>query len=43
MALQCASHAYVLQTGQVVLSGRAQDLLAAPEVQRAYLGMSETP
>ena len=38
MALQCATDAYVLQTGRVVLSGRAADLLAAPEVQRAYLG-----
>src|SRR5437870_4065645 len=38
MALQCAAHAYVLQTGCVVLSGRAADLLAAPEVQRPYLG-----
>ena len=38
MALQCAAHAFVLQTGRVVLSGRAADLLAAPEVQRAYLG-----
>ena len=41
MALQCAARAYVLQTGQVVLSGRAADLLASPEVQRAYLGTSE--
>jgi branched-chain amino acid transport system ATP-binding protein len=38
MALQCASYAYVMQTGRVVLSGRAAELLAAPEVQRAYLG-----
>src|SRR5262249_11194424 len=38
MALQCAAYAYVLQTGRVVLSGAAADLLAAPEVQRAYLG-----
>jgi len=38
MALQCATHAYVLQTGRVVLSGPAAELLAAPEVQRAYLG-----
>jgi branched-chain amino acid transport system ATP-binding protein len=38
MALQCASDAYVMQTGRVVLSGRAAELLAAPEVQRAYLG-----
>ena len=41
MALQCAAHAYVLQTGQVVLSGPAADLLASPEVQRAYLGVTE--
>jgi branched-chain amino acid transport system ATP-binding protein len=41
MALQCAVRAYVLQTGQVVLSGPAADLLAAPDVQRAYLGASE--
>jgi len=40
MALQCAAYAYVLQTGRVVLSGRAADLLVAPEVQRAYLGAS---
>src|SRR5881409_3356266 len=38
MALQSAAHAYVLQTGRVVLSGPAAELLAAPEVQRAYLG-----
>jgi branched-chain amino acid transport system ATP-binding protein len=41
MALQCAAHAHVLQTGQVVLSGPAADLLASPEVQRAYLGVTE--
>jgi len=41
MALQCAAHAYVLQTGQIVLSGRAADLLASPDVQRAYLGVTE--
>ena len=41
MALQCAAHAYVLQTGQVVLAGRGADLLATPEVQRAYLGTGE--
>ena len=42
MALQCAAYAYVLQTGQVVLSGPATDLLANPEVQRAYLGAGAT-
>jgi len=43
MALQCAAHASVLQTGRVVLSGRAADLLASPDVQRAYLGVTEAP
>jgi len=38
MALACAAHAYVLETGRIALSGTAADLLAAPEVQRAYLG-----
>jgi branched-chain amino acid transport system ATP-binding protein len=41
MALSIATRGYVLQTGQVVLSGRAADLLASPDVQRAYLGVTE--
>ena len=41
MDTAAAAQAYVLQTGHVVLSGRAADLLASPEVQRAYLGTSE--
>jgi branched-chain amino acid transport system ATP-binding protein len=38
MALQIASRGYVLQTGEVVLSGTAQELLASDMVRKAYLG-----
>ncbi|GBD28906.1 High-affinity branched-chain amino acid transport ATP-binding protein LivF [bacterium HR31] len=38
MALQVAHRGYVLQTGQVVLSGPAEELRENPEVKRAYLG-----
>lgn len=38
MALSLAHRAYVLQTGEVVLSGTGKELLAHPEVARAYLG-----
>ncbi|MDR7414780.1 MAG: ABC transporter ATP-binding protein [Armatimonadota bacterium] len=38
MALQVAHRGYVLQTGQVVLSGYAEELRENPEVKRAYLG-----
>lgn len=38
MALQVASRAYVMETGNVVLSGPASQLLATEEVRRAYLG-----
>jgi branched-chain amino acid transport system ATP-binding protein len=37
-ALQIAHRAYVLETGQVVMQGTGAELLAAPEVRRAYLG-----
>ena len=40
MALACAAEGYVLQTGRVVLHGRAADLAADPAVQQAYLGAS---
>ena len=44
MALSIAHRGYVLQTGEVVLSGPARDLLASDLVRRAYLGeMSERP
>lgn len=38
MALRIAHRGYVLQTGQIVLSGTGQELLASPEVRAAYLG-----
>jgi branched-chain amino acid transport system ATP-binding protein len=38
MALRIARRGYVLETGRVVLSGAASDLLEDPEVKRAYLG-----
>jgi branched-chain amino acid transport system ATP-binding protein len=37
-ALAVADRAYVLETGQIVLSGPAAELAAGEEVQRAYLG-----
>jgi branched-chain amino acid transport system ATP-binding protein len=38
MALEIADRAYVLETGSVKLSGRASELAANAEVERAYLG-----
>jgi branched-chain amino acid transport system ATP-binding protein len=37
-ALQLAHRAYVLETGNVVMEGTGRELLASPEVRRAYLG-----
>jgi branched-chain amino acid transport system ATP-binding protein len=38
LALSIAHRAYVLETGEVVLSGDAQELAENPEVRKAYLG-----
>ena len=38
-ALQLADRAYVLQTGRVVIEGKAKDLLGDPMVQKAFLGL----
>ncbi|MDR5709785.1 MAG: ABC transporter ATP-binding protein [Armatimonadota bacterium] len=38
MALEIAHRGYVLETGTMVLEGRAEDLRENPEVKRAYLG-----
>ena len=38
-ALQVAHRGYVLETGTIVLSGKAEDLLANPQVAEAYLGI----
>jgi branched-chain amino acid transport system ATP-binding protein len=37
-ALQLAHRAYVLETGTVVMEGTGAELLASPEVRKAYLG-----
>ncbi len=37
-ALKVAERAYVLETGRIIMSGNAQDLLADRQVTRAYLG-----
>jgi len=37
-ALRMADRAYVMETGRVVLEGRARDLLENDHVRRAYLG-----
>jgi branched-chain amino acid transport system ATP-binding protein len=37
-ALQIAHQAYVLETGEVVMKGTGSELLASPEVRKAYLG-----
>ena len=39
-ALTVAERAYVLDTGHIVLSGKASDLLADPRVQESYLGVA---
>jgi branched-chain amino acid transport system ATP-binding protein len=38
MALQFAKRGYVLENGNLVLSGSSEDLLVNPDVKRAYLG-----
>lgn len=38
MALSIAHKGYVVETGRIVLSGDAKELLESPEVKRAYLG-----
>lgn len=38
MALQIADRGYVLETGEIVLSGTGEELLQSDEVQKAYLG-----
>jgi len=38
LALMTAKRAYVIDTGRVVISGDAKDLLEDEQVRRAYLG-----
>jgi len=39
MAMEVSHRAYVLEEGRVVAEGAPQELLARPEIQRAYLGV----
>jgi branched-chain amino acid transport system ATP-binding protein len=39
MALKFSDRAYVLETGSITLSGKAEELLSSKAVQKAYLGM----
>jgi branched-chain amino acid transport system ATP-binding protein len=39
-ALRLADRAYVLETGQIALSGTADELLRSERVRKAYLGES---
>ena len=38
-ALSVADRGYVLETGQIVMEGKASELLANEEIQAAYLGI----
>lgn len=38
MALKIADYGYVLQTGNIIMSGTGEELLANEEVRKAYLG-----
>jgi len=40
IALKVAHHGYVLETGEIALSGEAQQLLNEEKVKQAYLGVS---
>ncbi|MCR3923022.1 MAG: ABC transporter ATP-binding protein [Firmicutes bacterium] len=39
LALQVADRGYVLERGEIVLTGTGQELLVNPEVKKAYLGI----
>jgi branched-chain amino acid transport system ATP-binding protein len=38
MAMDVAARAYVLEEGRIVAEGLPTDLLAQPQIRRAYLG-----
>ena len=38
MALKTADLAYVIETGEIVLSGTGAEVMANPKVKEAYLG-----
>ena len=38
LALGIADHAYLLETGRIVMSGKAQEISRNESVRKAYLG-----
>ena len=38
MALSIADRAYVMETGNIVMTGTGAELVNSPEIQKAYLG-----
>jgi branched-chain amino acid transport system ATP-binding protein len=38
MALSIANKAYVIETGEIVLQGSAEQLMKSEDVKKAYLG-----
>ena len=38
LALHMCHHAYVLETGEIVMQGNGKELLSSPEIRKAYLG-----
>jgi branched-chain amino acid transport system ATP-binding protein len=38
MALELADHAFLLETGRIVMSGKAAAMLSDDAVRRSYLG-----
>lgn len=38
LALRTANRAYILETGRIVISGNARELIDDPEIKKAYLG-----
>jgi branched-chain amino acid transport system ATP-binding protein len=38
MALQFAKHAFLLESGKMVVSGRTDELMDDPQIKKAYLG-----
>jgi len=39
IALEISDYAYIFERGELVMNGRAKDLMSSQEVQRAYLGI----
>jgi len=38
LALDIADHAYVIETGRIVMSGKSEDIVQNDEIRRSYLG-----